>query len=89
MSFFTIDWQPPANIGLLPQHAGDGQQPFFTIGWTVKQQATWYPYNNADLVVGAGGPDDPAPPSGGGGGGDTPTPSGGGTVTGTGDTTPS
>jgi hypothetical protein len=87
VSFFTVDWQPPANIGLLPQHPGDGQQPFFAIGWTVKQQATWYPYNNADLAVGPGGPDDPAPPSGGGGGGETP--SGGDTVTGAGTATPS
>lgn len=89
MSFFTVEWQPPANIGLLPQHPDDGRQPFFTIGWTVKQQATWYPYNNADLVVGAGGPGDHAPPAGGdgaapggGGGGGGATP--GGAVTGAG-----
>jgi hypothetical protein len=87
VSFFTVDWQPPANIGLLPQHPGDGQQPFFSVGWTVKQQATWYPYNNADLVVAAGGPDDPAPPSGGGGTGGGGTASGGGATDGGGTVT--
>lgn len=93
MSAFTIGWQAPANIGLLPQHPDDGQQPFFSIGWIVKQQATWYPYDATDLLVAPGaGPDAPA----GGGGGETPTPTpsgggggGGGTVTGAGDTTPS
>lgn len=63
MSNFTIGWQAPANIGLLPQHPDDGQQPFFTIGWAVKQQATWYPYDASVLTV---------PPGGGGNGGDNP-----------------
>ncbi|WP_445152596.1 hypothetical protein [Baekduia sp. Peel2402] len=86
MSNFTIEWQAPANIGLLPQHPDDGQQSFFSIGWIVKQQATWYPYDATALTVASGaGPDAPD------GGGETPTPAGGGdggTVTGAGDTTP-
>lgn len=74
MSNFTIGWEAPANIGLLPQHPGDGQQPFFTIGWAVKQQATWYPYDASSLTIGpGGGPDGPGQPGGGGDGGQTPT----------------
>jgi hypothetical protein len=94
VSFFTIGWDAPANVGLLPRHPGDGEDPMFTIAWTPKRQATWYPYNNADLAI-APGADEPAPPPSGGGGGGTPiggggggTPSGG-TVTGAGGTTPS
>lgn len=56
-----IGWQPPANIGLLPQHAGDGTDPFFTIGWTPKQSATYYPYDPAELNVAPGVPDPPTP----------------------------
>lgn len=91
---FTIGWQAPANIGLLPQHPDDGQQPFFAIGWIAKQQATWYPYDATELTVAPGGGPD-APGGGGetpgGGGGETPAPSGGGggTVTGAGDAAPS
>ena len=57
MSFFTVGWQPPANIGLLPQHAGDGTDPFFVVGWTPKQSATYYPYAGKGLVVTPGEPD--------------------------------
>jgi hypothetical protein len=84
VSSFTIGWEAPANIGLLPQHPDDGQQPFFTIGWTVKQQATWYPYDPSVLTV---------PSGGGGNGGDNPghggdNPGRGHDVAGAGDTTP-
>src|SRR5690348_4997706 len=60
MSFFTIGWQPPADIGLLPQSAGDGDTPFFAIGWQPKRSAAYYPYDPAELVVAHGQPD-PAP----------------------------
>jgi hypothetical protein len=59
MSFFTIGWQPPADIGLLPQHPGDGDDPFFAVGWTAKHTATYYPYDAAELVVAPGRPDQP------------------------------
>jgi hypothetical protein len=59
MSFFTIGWQPPADIGLLPQHAGDGDEPFFIIGWTPKRSAAYYPYNTGELIVAPGQPDQP------------------------------
>lgn len=93
MSFFTIAWGVPANIGLLPQHPGDGEDPLFTIGWTVKRGATYYPYNSSDLAIALGG-DDPAPPADGGGAG-APPPAGdagaggGGAVSGAGGTVPS
>ncbi len=61
MSFFTVGWQPPANVGLLPQHAGDGTDPFFVVGWTPKQSATYYPYAGKGLNVTPGVPDAPAP----------------------------
>ena len=60
MSFFTVGWQPPANIGLLPQHAGDGGDPFFAVGWVPKQSATYYPFSGAGMVVAPGVPDAPA-----------------------------
>jgi hypothetical protein len=59
MSFFTIGWQPPADIGLLPQHAGDGDEPFFPIGWTPKRSAAYYPYDTGELIVAPGQPDPP------------------------------
>jgi hypothetical protein len=59
MSFFTVGWQPPANVGLLPQHAGDGTDPFFVVGWTPKQSATYYPYAGRGLNVTPGVPDAP------------------------------
>ncbi|HEY6890126.1 MAG TPA: hypothetical protein VI300_20150, partial [Solirubrobacter sp.] len=59
MSFFTVGWQPPANVGLLPQHAGDGTDPFFVVGWTPKQSATYYPYAGKGLNVTPGVPDAP------------------------------
>jgi hypothetical protein len=69
MSFFTIGWEAPANIGWLPQHPGDGEDPFFTIGWTPKQSATYYPYSTDGLTVTPGVPDPPPETGGGGGGG--------------------
>jgi hypothetical protein len=57
MSFFTVGWQPPANIGWLPRHSGDGTDPFFAVGWTPKQSATYYPYAGKGLVVTPGEPD--------------------------------
>jgi hypothetical protein len=95
VSFFTVAWGVPANIGLLPQHPGDGEDPLFTVGWTVKRGATYYPYDATGLLVPPGGND--APPSAGGGDGGgttTPTPTstgggGAGAVTGAGGTVPS
>jgi hypothetical protein len=99
VSFFTVAWGVPANIGLLPQHPGDGEDPLFTVGWTVKRGATYYPFDATGLLVPPGGND--APPSGGDdggggggapsgdGGGGTTTPAGGGAVTGAGGTVPS
>jgi hypothetical protein len=82
VSFFTVAWGVPANIGLLPQHPGDGEDPLFTVGWTVKRGATYYPYDATGLLVPPGGND--APPGDGGGGTTTPTGDGGGTSTPTG-----
>jgi hypothetical protein len=89
VSFFTVGWGVPANIGLLPQHPGDGEDPLFTVGWTVKRGATYYPYNSSDLLVAPGG-NDTAPPADGGGGTAPPTGGdGGGAVSGAGGTVPS
>jgi hypothetical protein len=87
VSSFTIGWEAPANIGLLPQHPDDGQQPFFAIGWAVKQQATWYPWDASSLTVAPGGgpdgPDGPGDPGGPGDGDGGQTPVGGGADDGT------
>jgi hypothetical protein len=59
MSFFTVGWQAPANIGWLPQHPGDGGDPFFVVGWAAKQSATYYPFDGGELSVPPGGSDTP------------------------------
>jgi hypothetical protein len=68
---FTIGWTAPANIGLLPQHPGDGEDALFTVAWGPKHQATYYPWDPKSLLIAPGGddvaPPPPAPPASGGG----------------------
>jgi hypothetical protein len=66
MSFFTVAWQAPASIGLQPIHAGMEDAPFFTIGWTPKRMATYYPYDADALMIKPGGGADGGGTSGGG-----------------------
>ncbi|WP_026911248.1 hypothetical protein [Patulibacter minatonensis] len=50
MSYLTIAWEAPYNIGFLPQDPNEVFSTVLTVGWTAKAGGYVLPYDTADLT---------------------------------------